>query len=217
MKDDIGSSAPTKVWIGMSTAGTATLPSVNRSVVTRLLHALMLIAVLHQLIGSNFLSRPLPGEAPEVSFLLHEYVGMGSMAIVSLFWIWTLVRRGETQIWRLVPWFSMGGIKSVLADTTEQLGHLIRSKAPDATEGALASAVHGLGLLTLTAMAFTGTVYFLIAGTYAGKLILSLHELMANLMWGYLIAHAGLAIVHQLLGSDMVSRMFWRRGSVSKI
>lgn len=208
---------PTKFWpANAEAASTSKLPSSNRSVTTRLLHALILVCVLHQLIGSNFLSRPLPGEAPEFSFLLHEYVGMGSMAVVVIFWSWTLARTNETSIGRLLPWFSARGIKSVLEDAGGQLGRLIRGKFPDDTDGALASAVHGLGLLTLTAMAFTGTVYFFTTGTPSGKLVLSVHKLMANLMWGYLIAHAGLAVLHQLLGSDMVSRMFWRRASPSK-
>lgn len=208
---------PTKFWpANVEAASTPNFPPINRSVTTRLLHALILVCVLHQLIGSNFLSRPLPGEAPEFSLLLHEYVGLGSMAVVVIFWIWTLVRTNETSIGRLLPWFSVHGIKSVLEDAGGQLGRLIRGKFPDDTDGALASAVHGLGLLTLTAMALTGTVYFFVMGAPYGKLVLSLHKLVANLMWGYLIAHAGLAVLHQLLGSDMVSRMFWRRTSPSK-
>ncbi len=192
-------------------AGATRLPSPNRSGMTRVLHALILVCVLFQLLGSNFLSRPLPGEVPEISMVLHQYVGMGSLAVVAAFWAWTLVRNGETSAVRLVPWLSMTGIKSVWDDTVTQIGRLTRGTMPDDTDSAMISAVHGLGLLTLTAMAITGTAYFFLGTTPTGRLVLSLHKLTANLMWGYLIAHAGLAVLHQLLGNDMVSRMFWRR------
>jgi len=192
------------------------LPVSNRSIVTRVLHALILASVLHQLIGSYYLSRPLPGEAPELSLVLHEYIGMGSLAVVALFWVWTLIRTRETRIGRLVPWFSRSGLTAVMKDAGSQLAHLRQGTIADDPESALASAVHGLGLLTLTAMALTGTVYFFITGTHSAKLVLSVHKLMANLMWGYLFAHAGLAVLHQLLGSDMISRMFWHRTSAAK-
>ena len=189
------------------------LSSANRSTTTRVLHALILTCVLFQLIGSNFLSRPLPGEVPELSMVLHQSVGMAGLAVVAAFWTWTLVRSRETSIARLVPWLSMTGIKSVWDDAATQLGSLKRGTMPNDTDSAMISAVHGLGLLTLTAMAITGTAYFFLGTTPPGRLVLSLHKLMANLMWGYLIAHAGLAALHQLLGTDMVSRMFWRRAA----
>lgn len=196
---------------GMSHADPEAMPENGRSLTTRVLHGLILLAVLHQLIGSYFLTRQLPGEAPDTSFLLHEYIGIASMAVVTLFWIWTLVRRRETSFTRLIPWFSIRAIGAVLADGRAQLVLLLRGRAPDDADGPLASATHGLGLLTLTAMALTGTIYFFIVGTPSARPVLIAHKLMANLMWAYLIAHAGLAVLHQLLGTDMVSRMFWRR------
>jgi cytochrome b561 len=201
---------------GVGTAPAGPAEAVTRSTTTRVLHGLILVSVLHQLIGSSFLSRPIPGEAPELGMTLHEYIGMGSLAVVALFWIWTVVRQHETSLGRLLPWFSRNGIGSVVADAGEHLGSLLRGRIPDDADGPLASAVHGLGLLTLTAMALTGTVYFFVTETPYARTILSLHKLMANLMWGYLIAHAGLAVLHQLLGRDMVSRMFWRRAPSSK-
>jgi cytochrome b561 len=86
---------------------------------------------------------------------------------------------------------------------------LLRLRAPSDEDGALASAIHGLGLLVLTAMAVTGAVYFAADGTPVGRACLTLHKMAANLMWAYLIGHAGLAALHRLLGSDIFSRMFW--------
>ncbi|HEY6430762.1 MAG TPA: hypothetical protein VIZ17_02175, partial [Acetobacteraceae bacterium] len=92
-----------------------------RSATTRVLHLLLLLIVLHQLIGSEFMGRPFPGEAPGTVWLLHEWVGLAGFGVVAGFWIWTLVRRGETALGRLFPWFSASGIAAVFADLVAQL------------------------------------------------------------------------------------------------
>ena len=182
-----------------------------RSVTTRLIHGLLLLVVIDQLLTSQFMRRPFPGDPPGWTFSLHNYVGLGSVGIVAAFWVWAVVRRGETRLGRLIPWFSPARIMDVVADLVAQLRRLARLQAPDDEDGALASATHGLGLLAVTAMAATGGVYFFAEGTSVGHIMLSLHKLLANLVWVYLFAHAGLAVVHYLLGSDIFSRMFWRR------
>jgi cytochrome b561 len=182
-----------------------------RSVATRMLHASMLLAVLYQLIGSQFLSRPIPGEAPEFNMVVHQYVGLACMALVLVFWLWTLIRRGETKLGRLLPWLSPTRTRAVLNDVRDQMSHILRGEVPVEADGAMASAIHGLGLLTVTAMAITGTVYFIVDGGAGTRTILSLHKLLSNLMWVYLVGHAAMALLHHLLGSDILSRMFWHR------
>jgi cytochrome b561 len=189
----------------------------SRSHVTRVLHLLLLLTVLHQLMGSRIMERPFPGDEPAWPFVLHQWVGLASLAALGVFWAWTLVRhRLETPLGRLVPWFSIDGYRAVLIDVTRSAGRLIGVVTPDdgheQADGALASAVHGLGLLVASAMAVSGAAYFLFfEGTSAGKLVLGLHKLFANFMWAYLIGHAGLAILHALWGDDILSRMFWLR------
>jgi cytochrome b561 len=152
---------------------------------------------------------PFPGDPPSWMLSLHEYAGLANLAVVAAFWIWTLVRRGETRLGRLLPWFSVLRLRAVLADLAAQLRRLARGHAPDDEDGALASAIHGLGLLAVTAMAVTGSVYLFTEGTHFARTALSLHKLIANLVWVYLFAHAGLAVLHHLLGSDILSRIFW--------
>ena len=180
-----------------------------RSALTRMIHLLLLIVVLHQLIGSEFMQFPFPGDPPSWTFSLHEYAGLVNLAIVAAFWGWTMMRRGETRLGRLLPWFSIARLRDVTADLAAQLRRLVRGRAPDDEDGALASAIHGLGLLAVTAMAVTGGVFFFMQGTPLGRTMLGLHKLIANLVWIYLFAHAGLAVLHHLLGSDIFSRMFW--------
>jgi cytochrome b561 len=182
-----------------------------RSNTTRVIHLLLLLAALHQLIGSQFIERPMPGDAPAWPYVMHEYVGLGTLGVVLAFWVWTLLRHGETRLGRLFPWISASGVGAVLADIAAQGHRLAKGRLPDEGDGTLASAIHGLGLLTITAMAVTGAGFFFVDGTALGRSALAVHRLLANLMWAYLIAHAGLAALHQLLGADMVARMFWGR------
>ncbi len=189
----------------------------GRSHVTRVLHFLLLATVLHQLVGSRFMEKPLPGEDADWPFVLHSWIGMAGFSILALFWLWTLVRsRSETPVARLVPWFSASGRRAVVVDMRRTLGEWVAWKAPDPGDGALASAVHGLGLLVASAMALSGASYFLfLEGTSMGKLAIQAHKFLANFMWAYLIGHASLAALHALLGDDVFSRMFWlkKRGT----
>jgi len=185
---------------------------VSRSQATRVLHLVLLLAVLHQVISSKIIHRPLPGDAPSTLFMLHEYIGLASLGIVSAFWLWALVRHGETSFANLFPWLSPRRILAVIDDGVGHLHAVLRRDASYEGSGALASAVHGLGLLVVTAMAATGTVLFF-SGGLVWHYAMSLHRVIANLMWAYLIGHAGIATLHHLLGSDMLRRMFWiRRG-----
>jgi len=182
-----------------------------RSNLTKFLHLTLLLMVVHQLIGSNFIRMPIPGDAPKPLFVLHEYLGIAGLGLIGLFWLWVMIRRGETRLGRLVPWFSGAAMRAVGSDLATQLRQIIHLSPPDDEDGALASAVHGLGLLLMTVMAITGTVYFFTLGTPVAHPLLIAHKLLAKLSWAYLIAHAGLAVIHHLLGSDIFARMFWVR------
>jgi cytochrome b561 len=184
-----------------------------RSNLTRLLHVLLLAAVLYQLISSEFTGLPDNGEAPSLGFRLHEYIGMTSLGIVTVFWGWTLVRHGETRLSELFPWLFPGRTRAIFNDVVCQARLLSGPELVDYVSGILASAVHGLGLLVVTGMAATGTVYFFALDTPLGRDALDIHRLIANFMWAYLIGHAALAALHHLLGSDVLRRMFWiKRG-----
>lgn len=86
--------------------------AISRSLTTRVLHLLLLSAVLCQLVSSHFEEKPLPGEAASPSFSLHEYVGLGSLAIVGAFWLWAAIRHGETRLGRPIPWLSLSARKA---------------------------------------------------------------------------------------------------------
>jgi len=136
--------------------------TLSRSLTTRILHFLLLAIVIHQLIGSNFIERPLPGEDPELSYQLHTWIGIAGFVTVFAFWIWSLVRRRETSFSELIPWFSSARRQALFADIRKHVRILISFRLPDDDHSGLSSAVHGLGLLVVTAMAISGTLYYFV-------------------------------------------------------
>ncbi len=189
--------------------------SARRSHATRILHVLLLLSVINQLLSSQLMHHPLPGDPPPALFALHEYVGMASLVFVLVFWLWALIRHGETKIDRLFPWLCPSSIRAVFRDAVVQFRGILRADPFVESDGAFASAVHGLGLVTLTAMAATGTVFFLTNGSIVAHDAMKLHKLIANLMWAYLFGHAGIAVLHHLLGHDVIKRMFWLRRGIT--
>jgi cytochrome b561 len=188
---------------------------VRRSHVSRILHLLLLLIVINQLVGSHFMEKPSPGEDAEWPFLLHEWVGMAGCLIITVFWLWTLLRHSsETSLTRLLPWLSTSGWRDLLGDAKQTASDILGMKLGSHRAGALASAVHGLGLLTASAMATSGAAYFLLpAATHLGGFMLELHKVLANFMWAYLIGHASMAVIHAMLGNDVIARMFWFKRS----
>lgn len=180
-----------------------------RSNLTRVIHISILLIVLHQLVSSQVMHGAGHGHPATISYLTHEYVGMAGLVAVGAFWVWSLVRRGETRLIRFIPWFSPRALREVWLDIANQARRIARGMPPDDADGALASAVHGLGLLTLTVMAVTGTIVYFDTDHASRHQVLVVHRLVSNLMWAYLFAHAGLAVLHWLFGSDIFSRMFW--------
>jgi cytochrome b561 len=185
------------------------------SLTTRILHAALAVAIVHQLVVSLFMERPKPaGPTENLAFDLHETVGLISLGLLALYWLWTMVRLNEEGPSALFPWFSAGRRRRVLADIGTYLRSLAQRRLPSPTaETPLASAIHGLGLLVATAMAVTGgIVYALMGGDGSlsgdGRLVLELHEAFASLMWAYLIGHAGIAVVHDFVGHRVLGRMF---------
>lgn len=182
---------------------------VSRSLPTRLLHGLLLLAVLWQLIGSDFIERPRASRPGNAMYEVHEVVGLATLGLVLAFWLWSVLRRRETLFAALFPWFSATRLKAIADDVGRHWALLKRFRLPGGVaETPLASAVHGLGLLAALAMAATGAVIY--AQTMPGGPALKLHKAAANLMWAYVVAHAGLAVLHQMAGHRVLQRMFWR-------
>ncbi|WP_291550157.1 cytochrome b/b6 domain-containing protein [Bosea sp. (in: a-proteobacteria)] len=183
----------------------------KRSVVTKILHALLLTAVIFQLAVSLFMEGPRTGRSPDALFILHQYGGYLAAAALLAFWVWGIVRRGETQLGSLFPWFSRQRMAAIATDCRLHIVELRQLRLPAADDRPLASAVHGLGLSIVTLMALTGVLWA--TGWFSpasAELLIATHKASANLMWAYLVAHAGLAILHEFLGERVLPKMFGR-------
>ncbi|MHB1590637.1 MAG: cytochrome b/b6 domain-containing protein [Sulfuricella sp.] len=181
------------------------------SLPTKLLHGVLALAVTYQLAFIGFVERPRNGAPGNLFYQFHEIVGLTTLGVVSAFWVWVLVRRGETSWPALFPWFSSMRLRALVADLGRHWAALRQFKLPKPEELPLATTVHGLGLLTVTAMAVTGAAFALLGlPKDQARLVLEIHKLIANLMWAYLIGHAGLAVLHQFVGQPILKRIFGR-------
>jgi len=186
---------------------------------TRFIHAGLAIAVIVQLLTSLVLVPLSPTEAPNAYFYVHNYSGLTAFALIVLFWIVVMTRKSGTRPGLLFPWFSGAGIRAFWQDLILHLRMLTKFRLPPMQEDSpFASAVHGLGLLLMLAMATSGTIYYFInsgnpdAGGLVGFVIF-IHLSLANLVWAYLIGHSAMAVVHHYSQNLSLTEMWsFRRG-----
>ena len=187
--------------------------------VTRLLHAVLAVAVLHQLVVSIWMQAPRPHRPENFAFELHEYGGLATFGIVLTFWIWVFWRRADTAPGALFPWFSQARRVAFIEDLRTALQGLRQLRLPEAVpQSPLANAVDGLGLLAVLAVATSGTGWWLLetASPAAADLIREVHHALSTLVWIFLVGHAGIALLHELTGHPVLRRMFpfGRRGDL---
>jgi cytochrome b561 len=77
----------------------------------------------------------------------------------------------------------------------------------------LVGAIHGLGLLAVSAMAVSGTILFFGIGPDGAMsgfvtVVRAGHGYMGNLIWVYFCGHVGMAVLHQWRGDRLITNMF---------
>ena len=180
----------------------------------RLFHACLALAVLSQLVSSQFMQVPREGRPGNWVFEVHEYSGLFAMTMALGLWVVIITRVGGTDMGLLLPWFNAARRAAFWADTKRHWTIARTFRLPEYQQTSpFAAAIHGLGLLLITAMAATGSLYWLgsIAGYQDGLavwLAINLHGVMANLVWAYLIGHAGMALIHHFTGGQTL-RVMW--------
>ena len=176
---------------------------------TKIIHlAMAIVLTLQMCIG-------LLVHDPQTRFFLylHEYVGMLSALVIFVEWLWIYT---TSQFSVLFPW-NRTGISLIVKDIKNLSRHVLPEGGD--TVG-LSGFWHGIGILSFTFMALTGTILlFVLPG---GHSILGLHStdfvlytrislyhrLMSYLAWVYLLGHVLFAIFHQLTGNDVFGRIF---------
>ena len=177
---------------------------------TRLVHAGLALAVVTQLFSSLGMEHPKAGRPGNFLFEVHEYGGLAAFAFILLFWIVVTARKQGTPWGLLFPWFSSTRRSAVWADVKHHVAALREKRLPAHDDASpMASAVHGLGMLLITAMAGTGTLYYFFGddGGFMG-FVMEVHQTLANLAWAYLIGHAGLAVLNHFF-TDFNLRSMW--------
>ena len=185
---------------------------------TRLLHAGLALAIVTQLLTSLQMHGPDDVQAGDILFQVHRYSGLAATVLAFGLWVTILLRSRGTDLGALLPWFSGRRLAALGRDIKVHAGAMMKLRLPEHDpEAALPSAIHGLGLVLISAMAASGAVYFVqvALGLHSaepdGMIAMTLHLALANLVWAYLIAHAGLAVLHHLLRSMRLSTM-WSLG-----
>jgi cytochrome b561 len=181
---------------------------------TRLLHALIALGVLAQLLASLVMVTPRPGRLPNAWFEIHQYIGSALLLLLLAHWAWSASRHYAGELGMLVPWSSRTRLADLRDDARRMLRDATRLRLPSADRPRPGSAaVEGLGLLTATCMAASGVVWILgsqpdgATGPFI-HLVKSAHGAMGTVMWIYLLAHAGMAVLHQWAGEGTLRTMF---------
>lgn len=186
----------------------------HHSRMTRFIHMLLALSVIYQLGTSLVMSGPKPGQANDLFFELHEYGGLVTFSIVCTFWIILLVRRQGTDPGALFPWLIQSR-RALLRDDLKSYWHSLRERSlPSYQENSpVASAIHGLGVLLMTAMVTTGAVWF--TADFYGyqksipvELVIEVHKLLSNLAWAYVVGHAGMALLHHARNEASLGKMW---------
>lgn len=186
--------------------------------ITRLFHAGLAIAIVLQLASSQLMQVPRGTRPANWAFEVHEYSGVAALALALCLWVVVMVRVGGTDAGALVPWFSATRRATFVVDLKAHWVAIKKFQLPAYNENSrFVSAIHGAGLLLMTAMATTGTMY-VIAGQVglqdSGALhfAMEVHGIAGNLVWAYLIGHAGFAVIHHFK-KDMNLRDMWSFGA----
>lgn len=174
----------------------------RHSFFTRLFHMALALTIIVQLLTSSWMTAPREDRQEDWLFEVHEYSGLLALFLATGFWLVLAMRRGGTPIGIMFPWFSAMRRQAAWDDLIALLQDIKILRPPKYhTENPLASAVHGLGLLLMTAMGTTGGLYFLAMFFGATEdswahIAIDVHEVLSNLVWAYLIGHASLAVIH---------------------
>lgn len=181
---------------------------------TRVIHISLALAVVVQLATSLFMSHDANGGRENLLFEVHEYAGLTSLVIIAVFWLVVFFGKKGTPLGLLFPWLSGPRRKALKASGARHFKAFKAKKVPSyEDEDAVASTIHGLGILIISVMTLTGLLYF-IGGKMSATdgviatVAISIHAPFSKLVWAYLIGHAGIAVLHALRRERPLSVMW---------
>lgn len=176
----------------------------------RLLHLLLAVGVTAQLFIGSFMHSPHSGRPDTLGFHTHEVLGFTILALIILHWFWTFTHPNE-GLRHLFPW-TRTGMHNVIKELWQGIRYLRLPPGGPGKDGGLAGFIHGLGLLTITAMVITGATFYFsrMAGADHSTLeiIEDIHDTFAVIAWIYWGGHLGVTVLHSLLRQPILKRIF---------
>jgi len=182
----------------------------------RSLHLYMMLTVLVQLISSQLMKVPRPGETVQsiksIFLGLHEWDGFIVLAIVAFYLMYMSNDRDDWK--RLFPWMSATGCKGLWQEIRFDIPGWLKGRLKKPAEAHyIADMVHGLGILLIIGLGSTGIMIFMRLETSGEmnedlRLLRGLHAYLGALLWIYMLGHVGMTLIHQLKGHDILRDMF---------
>jgi len=178
--------------------------------VTKLLHVVLAATLCFQMVLGLFVHDP----NTLIFLYLHEYVGLLAGVLLLIQWMWIFAKN---QWVLFFPW-DTAGMRQVYADLKGLLS--LRLPRGGATVG-LAGFWHGFGLLVFSVLGITGIrILFVLpdghsilgvsSHDFSGFTQLSLiHAVASYAAWAYSAGHVTTAILHQITGEKILSRMLF--------
>lgn len=184
----------------------------------RLSHAVVAVAALHQILGSEWMEPPWEEDASGVArflFEAHEWTGLAAAAALIVLVVSMVRRYGADFREHLAPWSTARGRQGLRTQARAVLeGLRTRTIPPAASVSILAAAWQGLGLATIAFMAVTGSAMAWLESPDLMEEIADIHELGAAPLQVYVAGHAVMALIHELRGEGVLRRMLpWSRAS----
>ena len=179
---------------------------------TRILHNLVALLITTQLFIGALMQPPRPGQPHSTLFEVHATLGLASLASVAAFILWIALRRVDTPVAQLFPWFGEARARA-MGQFAALLRGLWRRRLPEPEATAeFASAIHGLGLLAALGMGASGGLYWVLTEILGDTSSLphqvgEFHSTLVSLMWAYLGGHVFMALLHQWLGHGTLWRI----------
>ncbi len=174
----------------------------------RWMHLGLAVSVTLQLLLSLVMEAPGEAEGYEIwAFVAHEVFGLTAFSFAILHWLW-IAAGHDGGVKHLFPFYP-GGMKAVWKDITG----LVRLTLPQGGPlPGLPGLIEGVGLLVVTLQGAVGFAIFILLppegelpGTF--EWLGELHEVFGSLVWIYWFGHAGMAVVHRLMGDDVLQRI----------
>ncbi len=183
----------------------------------RILHTGIVASVLFQLVTEKlFDMRSAAGHPQDAmhSLLIGIHEGIGSLALILVCVYLLVVLDDADGRERLFPWLYEEGRASLWREWIRDVPGWFAGRLPPPEEShAIAGAFHGLGIVVALLLGLTGSMLFIGIGPQGKmtpdiRIVAKAHDLLTDLMWIFVAAHAGMALAHEWKGHKMLREMF---------